>query len=212
MLTKVLFEHQSMDLANWFCGWNSQNQTSIDASVSSSALTERLKLLLQISQTILKWDKLLLSYVDYYVFFGCQKAIFNCSHKGCKFWERPGLGVCIWTAEVSVLLRQLSVFKGSSGQSCHTDPDNNRMCYVFDSNTAIPTLRRLVSLVAFFLSINENPSPFRTSLKTKKKRKWKRPTKAPPVHSSPRHMCIPCLSSIINNVGKMRIDTFPVTK
>lgn len=40
--------------------------------------------------------------------------------------------VCIWTTEVSVLLRQLSVFKGSSGQSCHIDRDNNRMCYVLE--------------------------------------------------------------------------------
>lgn len=85
----------------------------------------------------------------------------------------------MWTAEVSVLLRQLSVFKGSSGHSCHTDQDKNRMCYVLNANTAIPTLRRLVSLVAFFLSTNENPSPFRTSLKTKKKEKKNSPPKLP---------------------------------
>lgn len=137
-------------------------------------------MLLQISQTILKRDKLLLSYNDYYVFFGCQRAIFNSSHKGCEFWEWPGLGVCIWTAEVSVLLKQLSVFKASSGRICHTDWDNNRMCYVLDVSTAIPTLCRLVSLFAFFLTDNENPSPFRASLKTEKKKENKnRPLKLP---------------------------------
>lgn len=38
------------------------------------------------------------------------------------------------------------VFKGSSGQSCHTQWDNNRMCYVYNANSFLPTLRGLVSL------------------------------------------------------------------
>ncbi len=115
------------------------------------------------------------------------------------------------------------VFKGSSGQSCHTQWDNNRMCYVHNTNSFLPTLRGWCHLVyhfffihtylfiiLFLLTKRQEILPLEKFFKKKKKRNKKIKT-THPIDLAPRHMDIPCLSSIKNNFGKLWINTFPVT-
>ena len=88
-----------------------------------------------------------------------------------KTWERHGLGVCVcvWTAEVAVLLRQLSVCLRAALVRVVTQTGIIIECVTFLMRS-FPCYADWCQLSFFlFLSNKEKKSPIKTSLKNEKK-------------------------------------------
>ncbi len=146
-------------------------------------------------------------------------------------WEWSGLRwsvcVCVRTEEVAFLLKQLSVCLRAALVRAVTHSGIIIGCVTSITQTvSFPRYVGWCHLVYHFFFIHtylfiilflltkrqENPSPWEISSKIHTHKKSHKKIKTThPIDLAPRHMDIPCLSSIKNNFGKLWINTFPVT-
>lgn len=143
-----------------------------------------------------------------------------------KTWEWSGLRwsacVCALTEEVAFLLKQLSLCLRAALVRVVTHSRIIIGCVTSITQTlffpryvgwchSVCFITFLVFIIFYSRLKKLPPENFPSRQKTENKNNATNPPTPHPTDMTPKHMRIPCLSSIINNFGKLWINTFPVT-